>query len=75
MTESNIYHCTDLGRETVTVEWDRTADWDRQWVLARNIDHRREVISRHDTFTDARRCAYRLVIACRARLFDAVASA
>lgn len=71
MITDPVHHTSVLAPNyTITVEYERTADWDRRWVLASNLDYHRTVLDRYASFTEARAACARHVIACRAIIFD-----
>lgn len=52
-----ICHTTELGPpgQTLTVEWDRAADWDRHWLLVfSGSSGCRQVVRRLASYTEAR---------------------
>lgn len=57
MTETLVCHTTTLDHpdQTLTVEWDRAADWDRHWLLVFNgASGCRQVVRRLASYTEVR---------------------
>jgi hypothetical protein len=58
MSERTTIHHTqvlDHPRQTLTVEWDRDADWDRHWLMVfTGVSGCRQVVRRLATYTEAR---------------------
>lgn len=56
-----VCHTLELQIHTVTVEYDRDADWDSHWVIVLSSYERRTEIRRYCSYTEARREAERTV--------------
>lgn len=70
---TTVHHTSVLRpNHTVTVEYDRSASWHDQWVLAVNADHRRTVLARYPSFTEARAHAARYALAARSAQFQGI---
>lgn len=70
---TTVHHTSVLKPDhTVTVEYDRPASWCGQWVLAVNADHRRTVLARYASFTEARAHAARYTLAARSAQFEGI---